>query len=93
MFYRFVVISKSINFAAHLSKWPSKNKSPTRTRSPTTLLWSVITVCKTLHTVYIIAHTIPTKPKQLIAKTSPFSKSATKENCQYCFDQGSDVGI
>ena len=32
MFNRFLVISKSINFAAHLSKWPSKNKGPTRAR-------------------------------------------------------------
>ena len=32
MFNRFLVISKSINFAAQLSKWPSKNKGPTRAR-------------------------------------------------------------
>ena len=29
MLNRFLVISKSINFAAYLSKWPSKNKGPT----------------------------------------------------------------
>ena len=32
MLNRFLVISKSINFAAHLSKWPSKNKGPRRAR-------------------------------------------------------------
>ena len=30
MLNRFLVVSKSINFAAHLPKWPSKNKGPTR---------------------------------------------------------------
>ena len=30
MFNRFLVISKSINFAAHLSQWLSKNKGSTR---------------------------------------------------------------
>ena len=29
----FLVISKSINFAAYLSKWPSKNKGSTRARA------------------------------------------------------------
>ena len=33
MFNRCLVISKAINFAAHLSKWPSKNKGPTRARA------------------------------------------------------------
>ena len=32
MFNRFLVISKSINFATHLLKWPNKNKGPTRAR-------------------------------------------------------------
>ena len=33
MMNRFLVVSKSINFAAHLSKWPSKNKGPMRARA------------------------------------------------------------
>ena len=32
MFNRSLVISKSINFAAYLSKWPNKNKSLARAR-------------------------------------------------------------
>ena len=32
MLNHFLVISKSINFAACLLKWPSKNKGPTRGR-------------------------------------------------------------
>ena len=32
VFNRFLITSKSINFSAHLSKWPSKNKSSTRAR-------------------------------------------------------------
>ena len=33
MLNRVLVISKLLNFAAHLSKWPSKNKGPTRARA------------------------------------------------------------
>ena len=32
-----LVISKAINFAAHLSKWTSKNKGPTRARAKSQL--------------------------------------------------------
>ena len=35
MLNRFLVTSKSINFSAYLSKWPSKNKGPTRAREVT----------------------------------------------------------
>ena len=37
MFNRFIVINKSINFAADLSKWPSKNKGPTRAHAKSQL--------------------------------------------------------
>ena len=37
MLNRFLVIRKSLNFAAYLSKWPSKNKSPARERAKSQL--------------------------------------------------------
>ena len=45
----FLVISKSINFAAQLSKWQSKNKSPTsaRVKSQLNLLKVTATVTAT----------------------------------------------
>ena len=37
MLNHFLVVSKSTNFAAHLSKWPSKNKGPSRARAKSQL--------------------------------------------------------
>ena len=45
MLNRFLVISKSINVAAQLSKWPSNNKGPTHARkSQLNLLKVTVTV-------------------------------------------------
>ena len=44
MLNRFLVISKSINFAAHLSKWQSKNTGPTRARTKSQLNLLKVTV-------------------------------------------------
>ena len=44
MFNRFLVISKSINFAAYLLKWSSKNKGPTRARLKSQLNLLKVTV-------------------------------------------------
>ena len=43
----FLVISNSINFAAHLSKWLSKNKRPTRARAKSQLNLLKVTVTLT----------------------------------------------
>ena len=44
MLNRFLVLSKSINFAAHLSKWLSKNKDSTRARAKSQLNLLKVTV-------------------------------------------------
>ena len=44
MLNRFLIISKSLNFAAHLLKWPSKNKDPTRARAKSQLNLLKVTV-------------------------------------------------
>ena len=50
MLNRFLVIIKSINFAAHLSKWPSKNKGPTGAckKSKLNLLKVTVTITVTV---------------------------------------------
>ena len=44
MLNRFLVISKSINFASHLSKWPTKNKDSTRALAKSQLDFLKVTV-------------------------------------------------
>ena len=48
MLNRFLVKSKIINFAAHLSKWPSKNKDPTRASAKSQLNLLKVTVTATV---------------------------------------------
>ena len=58
MFNRFLVISKSINFAAHLSKWPSKNKIPTRALAKSQLNLLKVTVTLTSYVFKMVTVTV-----------------------------------
>ena len=54
----FLVISKSINFVAHLSKWQRKNKGPTRERAKSQLNLLKVTVTVTLTSYFFKMATV-----------------------------------
>ena len=54
MLNRFLVISNSINFAAHLLKWLCKNKGPTRAQAKSQLNLLKVTVTLTSYFFKIV---------------------------------------
>ena len=58
MLNRFLVTTKSINFAANLSKWPSKNKDPTRARAKSQLIFFEVPVSVTRYFFKMVTVTV-----------------------------------
>ena len=73
MLNRFLVISKSINFAAHLSKWPSKNTGPKRARAKSQLNLLKVTVTSHFFKLVIVTE-LPFLPSNCNCNSVTFTK-------------------